>query len=47
MFFGSVDSGWLKAKNHGSVDSSGFETVCNESDTKLPQFLGSVDSKGG
>jgi hypothetical protein len=46
-FFGSVDSRVVKAKNHGSVDSSGLEIVYNECDTKTPRFLGSVDSKGG
>jgi hypothetical protein len=46
MFFGSVDSGRVKPKNRGSVDSSRFETVCNECDAKAPRILGSVDSKG-
>jgi hypothetical protein len=46
MFFGSVDSRRLKPKNHGSVDSNKLEIVCNECDTKAPQFPGSVDSKG-
>jgi hypothetical protein len=45
MFFGSVDSGRVKGKNRGSVDSSRLETVYNECDTKVPRFLGSVDSK--
>jgi hypothetical protein len=46
LFFGSVDSGRVKAKNRGSVDSSGLEIVYYECDTKVPRFLGSVDSKG-
>jgi hypothetical protein len=39
MFFGSVDSGIVKAKNHGSVDSNKLEIVYNEYDTRVPRLL--------
>jgi hypothetical protein len=45
MFFGSVDYGRLKVKNHGSVDYRRLQMATNERDTKCARILGSVDSK--
>jgi hypothetical protein len=46
LFFGSVDSRWLKVRIYGSVDYRGLQVAVNERDTKCARILGSVDFKG-
>jgi hypothetical protein len=46
-FFGSVDSGRLKAEIYGSVDYRRLQVAANEQDTKWARILVSVDFKEG